>query len=64
MASAATGTRKHDSIPLSFPTTQRRINVTAINCIRNLPSIRKQDKDKDKRQGKKKKKADQKNRKV
>lgn len=56
MASAATGTRKHDSIPLSFPTTQRRINVTAINCIRNLPSIRKQDKDKDKRQGKKKKK--------
>lgn len=57
MASAATGTRKHDSIPLSFPTTQRRINVTAINCIRNLPSIRKQGKDKDKRQGKKKKKG-------
>lgn len=57
--------RKHDSIPLSFPTTQRRINVTAINCIRNLPSIRKQDKDKDKRQGKKKKKGrPEKNRKV
>ena len=49
MASAATGTRKHDSIPLCFPTTQVRINITEIDCIRNLPSIKKQDIDKDKR---------------
>ena len=49
MASAATGMRKHESIPLCFPTTQIRINITEIDCIRNLPSIKKQDKDKDKR---------------